>query len=106
MLAGGDDLCIEDVMEAFGAAAHYYEAPERRQVGSKQTDTRVPGAWVGRSHTVNGGHRKVPLTWNFKKQQWDLGKTLDRAYVVVNNAEFPLRKVPATGGTSPSSRSS
>ena len=39
MLAGGDELAIEDMMEAFGAAAYYYEAPERRQVGSKQTDT-------------------------------------------------------------------
>ena len=99
MLAGGDELGIEDMMEAFGAAAYYYEAPERRQVGSKQTDTPgCLGVWVGRSHTVNGGHRIVPLQWNVKKQQWNLGKTLDRAYAVVNNAEFPLRKVPATGG--------
>ena len=77
MLAGGDELGIEDMMEAFGAAAYYYEAPERRQVGSKQTDTPgCLGVWVGRSHTVNGGHRIVPLQWNVKKQQWNLGKTL------------------------------
>ena len=33
MMAGGEELTIEDMMEAFGAQVHYYEVAERRQVG-------------------------------------------------------------------------
>ena len=37
----------------------------------------------------------MPIEWRCKKQQWMLEPTIDRAYVVVNNAAYPLRKVPA-----------
>ena len=96
MLAGGEELIVEDMMEAFGALVHYYESTERRQVGAKQTDTPGrKGIWVGRSHTINGGHRVVPIEWSTQKQQWLLGKTIDRAYCKVDNSQYPLRKVPA-----------
>ena len=97
MRAGGEELVVEDMMEVFGAQVHYYEAPERRQAGSKQVDTRGKlGVWVGRSHTINGGHRIVPIEWSTKKQQWLLEPTIDRSYVVVDNTVYPLRKVPAS----------
>ena len=65
--AGGEDLEVDDMMEAFGAMAYYYEAQERRQPGSKQTDTRGRRCvWVGRSQTINGGHRVAPLTWDMR----------------------------------------
>ena len=97
--AGGEELEIEDMMEAFGAQAYYYEASERRQQGSKQTDTRGRlGVWVGRSHTVNGGHRIAPIQWDMKTGMWVIQPTIDRPYVEINNGEFPLRKVQKQGG--------
>ena len=97
--AGGEDMEVEDMMEAFGAQAYYFEASERRQTGSKQTDTRGRlGVWVGRSHTINGGHRIAPLQWDMKKGMWTILPTVDRPYVEVNNAEYPLRKVQKQGG--------
>ena len=70
MIAGGEELQIEDMMEAFGAQAYYYEAEDRRHVGSKQNDPpgRL-GMYVGRSQVINGGHRIVPLSWCGKTQQ-------------------------------------
>ena len=98
MIAGGEELQIEDMMEAFGAQAYYYEAPERRQVGSKQTDPPGKlGIYVGRSQVINGGHRIVPLEWCDKIQHYKLGATVDRAYAVVDNSRYPLRSGPATG---------
>ena len=99
MMAGGEELTIEDMMEAFGAQVHYYEAAERRQVGSKQTDTpgRL-GIYVGRSQVINGGHKVIPIEWDYRAQQWKLHPTLDRAYVVVDNSKYPLRTVPEGAG--------
>ena len=97
--AGGEDLQIEDMMEAFGAQAYYFEASERRLTGSKQTDTRGRlGVWVGRSHSINGGHRIAPLQWDMKKGMWNILPTIERPYVEVNNSEYPLRKVQKQGG--------
>ena len=95
MMAGNEELTIEDMMEAYGAQVHYYEAAERRQVGSKQTDTpgRL-GVYVGRSQVINGGHRVIPIEWDQRKQQWKLYPTVDRAYIVVDNSKYPLRTVP------------
>ena len=83
------------MMEAYGAQVHYYEAAERRQVGSKQTDTpgRL-GVYVGRSQVINGGHRVIPIEWDHRTQQWKLYPTVDRAYIVVDNSKYPLRTVP------------
>ena len=96
MIAGGEEMQIEDMMEAFGAQAYYYEAEDRRQVGSKQNDPpgRL-GVYVGRSQVINGGHRIVPLSWCGKTQQWKLGATIDRPYAVIDNSKYPLRTVPA-----------
>ena len=97
--AGGEELEVEDMMEAFGAQAYYFEAPERRQTGSKQTDTRGRlGVWVGRSHTINGGHRIAPIQWDMKTGMWKVQPTVERPYVEINNGEFPLRKVQKQGG--------
>ena len=98
MLAGGEELTIEDMMEAFGALTWYYQAAERRVVGSRQGD--LPGRkgiYVGRSQVINGGHRIVPIEWDGAKHQWKLGATIERAYAVVDNTEYPLRKVPKQG---------
>jgi hypothetical protein len=86
------------MMEAFGALAYYYQASERRVVGSRQSD--LPGRmgiWVGRSQVINGGHRVMPIEWDSVKQQWRLGATIERAYVKVDNSKFPLRTVPKKG---------
>ena len=95
MIAGNEELTIEDMMEAFGAQVHYYEAAERRQVGSKQTDNpgRL-GIYVGRSQSINGGHRVIPIELNQRTQQWKLYPTVERAYIVVDNSKYPLRTVP------------
>ena len=98
MLAGGEELTIEDMMEAFGALTYYYQASERRVVGSRQSD--LPGRlgiYVGRSQVINGGHRIMPIEWDTAKQQWRLGATIERAYAKVDNSQFPLRTVPKKG---------
>ena len=38
---------------------------------------------------------RVPIEWDVKRQIWSLGPTVDRQYVHVNNASYPLREVPA-----------
>ena len=97
--AEGEAMEVEEMMEAFGAQAYYYEASERRQQGSKQTDTRGRlGVWVGRSRAINGGHRIAPIQWDMKAGMWKIQPTVERPYVEINNGEFPLRKVQKQGG--------
>ena len=101
MQAGGDVMQVDDMMEAFGAATYYHQAEGRRQVGSKQTDTPGQlGIYVGRSMSINGGHRIVPIVWSVTKQRWILGPTIERATAEVDNTEFPLRRVPMKDGES------
>ena len=46
---------------------------------------------------INGGHRIAPIEWDRVAQQWKVGATVDRAYAVVDNTQFPLRTVPKGG---------
>ena len=60
--AGGVPLDIE--CEVFGALIYCYEAPTRRSIGASQTDTSGRKAiYVGRSRTVSGGHRVMPIEY-------------------------------------------
>ena len=53
MKAGGTEVTIEDMVEAFGAYTVYYESKERRPSKGRQTDAPGTGAsWVMRPRHV------------------------------------------------------
>ena len=74
MRAGGTDVTVEDMVEAFGAYTVYYESKERRPSKGRQTDAPGrKGIYVGRSKLISGGHRIIPIEWNQETHMWTLG---------------------------------
>lgn len=88
--AGGVPLDIDTMCEVFGALVYYYEAPERRSIGAIQTDTSGRKAiYVGRSRTVSGGHRVMPM--EYRQGVWHLGPVCLRT--ILGRFEQQLRWV-------------
>ena len=56
--AGGKPLDIRKSMEVFGSKVYWHTHKSKR---SKVAPTKTEGIWVGRSNTVLGGHRVLPL---------------------------------------------
>ena len=76
----------------FGSKAFYWEAPERR---ASKTDTNGRRAiYLGRSHTVLGGHVLAPADWDNKRQIWVLGKSVHRKTIKVYPDTMLLKTVP------------
>ena len=82
---GAEGIDVSTEFEVYGAKCWYFEAKERRVQGAKHNE--MPGRrgiWVGRSQTISGGHRVIPIEWSKKKQEWTLLPTIERSYVVVD----------------------
>ena len=76
----------------FGQEVEYFVVKERRD---DNWDTPgVKGIWVGWDPKVTNGHRVVPITWNPKSTQWDLGAVASSSRVVYDEIRYPLMMGP------------
>ena len=77
-------------MEVFGSKVYWHTNKSKR---SKVAPTKNEGIWVGRSNTVLGEHRVLPLQWNDQMKMWKIQPAQDVKSATIFNGNFTLRKV-------------
>ena len=73
----------------FGALAIYHVHKPQR-AGALAPPSKA-GIWVGADESVVGGHKVVPISYDYEARRWVLGAVLTATTVRVYDKVFPLR---------------